>query len=347
MANEKKFLPWFRKGDRPDAKAEDTTPTLRFFFKLLKRKFGKLLSLNLMMAFMVVPLLIAALIPFMGDKVPTVAEGAYSFSAFLGISIEGSAPSVSSVLGIISEQLNVPTWTTGKTVGVLVLIGFTLLTWGWQNVGAAYNLRSLVRGDSCFLWSDYFYAIRRNLRQGFVFGLLDALCIVILVFDFIYFSLMEDVFVIGIFYIVFLVLLLLYIVMRFYIYQMMVTFDLSIFKLLKNALIFTMLGIKRNLMALLGIIVLIALNVAIIVPCLSVGFSVPIILPLFYFPALSAFIATYAAWPNIQRYMIDPYDADGNKKPVEDEPADTDEDEPSDGEENDSEVMPPLPPAAD
>lgn len=346
MANDtKKGFSLFRRGDRPDAPAEDTTPTLRFFFKLLKRKFGKILSLNLMMVFMILPILIAVMIPFLGTKTPTVAEGAFSYSALIGVSIEGSAPSVSSLLGLATEQLNVPVWTTGKVVGVVLLLLFTVVTWGWQNVGAAYNLRSLVRGDSCFLWSDYFYAIRRNLKQGLIFGILDFLFIVVLLFDFFYFSMMEDIFYIGILYVVFLVLLLLYIVMRFYIYHMMVTFDLSIKKLLKNALIFTMLGIKRNLMGLLGIVAVIALNLVIIVPCLSVGFSVPIILPLFYFPALSGFIATYAAWPNIRRYMIDPYDENGNAKAQE---ADIEEytDEEDETPEDEEATLPP-PQAAD
>ena len=313
MANTKRFS-LFRRGDRPDALAEDTTPTLGFFFKQLKRKFGKILSLNLMMVFMILPLLIAGLLLFLGTKTPTIADSAHSYSSFLGIHLRESASAtpnmaISSVLGTLTEQLNVPVWTTGKTIGFITLIVFTVITWGWQNVGSAYNLRSLVRGDSCFIWSDYFYAIRRNLKQALIFGIMDCLFLAVLLFDFFYFSSMQDVFVIGILYMIFLVLLILYIVMRFYIYHMMVTFDLSTKKLLKNALIFTMLGIKRNFMALLGIVAVIALNLLILIPCLAIGFSVPIILPLFYFPALSGFIATYAAWPNIQRYMIDPYEA--------------------------------------
>jgi uncharacterized membrane protein YesL len=324
MANDaKKGFSLFHRADRPDALAEDTTPTLGYFFKLLKRKCGKLLSLNLMMAVMILPILAAVLIPFMGGKAPTVAEGAYSYSSFLGIYLiesgEGAInPSVTSVMGLLSEQLNVPVWSTGKYVAIAVLIAVTALTWGWQNVGAAYNLRSLVRGDSCFLWSDYFYAVRRNLKQAFVFGLLDFIFLAVLLFDFFYFSVSGGT-LNGALYMIFLVLLILYIVMRFYIYHMMVTFDLSIKKLLKNALIFTMLGFKRNFMALLGIALVIVLNVLIIIPCLAVGFSVPIILPLFYFPALSGFIATYCAWPNIQRYMIDPYNADGSSSVTEDE----------------------------
>ena len=105
--------------------------------------------------------------------------------------------------------------------------------------------------------------------------------------------------------------------MRFYIYTMMITFDLSVFKLLKNALIFTVLGIKRNLMALLGIALLVVLNFAAIMLGLSVGFSAPLVFPLFYLPALLGFIATYAAYPCIKRYMIDPYESENASDPQE------------------------------
>ena len=37
----------------------------------------------------------------------------------------------------------------------------------------------------------------------------------------------------------------------------MVTFDLKIFKIIKNSLIFSLLGIKRNILAFLGIIILV------------------------------------------------------------------------------------------
>ena len=99
----------------------------------------------------------------------------------------------------------------------------------------------------------------------------------------------------------------LYFVMRLYIYPMMITFDLPIKKLLKNALIFAMLGIKRNIMALLGIVLLVVLNFFAIVWGLSIGLSVTLILPFFYLAALWGFIGVYAAYPVIQKYMIDPY----------------------------------------
>ncbi|MBE6649666.1 MAG: hypothetical protein E7614_09185, partial [Ruminococcaceae bacterium] len=38
---------------------EDTTPNLKFFFKQLARKFSKIISLNILMIFQVIPILIS------------------------------------------------------------------------------------------------------------------------------------------------------------------------------------------------------------------------------------------------------------------------------------------------
>ena len=309
--NKKRFS-FFRASDRPDAVAEDTTPTFSYFFKLLGRKFGKLMSLNLMMMVLYLPLLGILTIYLFGPKAATIDNPV--FAPLLGAMLSGETPVSSVFAGIFGDPLNVPAMSTGHVVAMLALLIVTVLTWGWQNVGATYNLRSLVRGDSCFLFSDYFYAIRRNLKQGFIFGILDFAIIALLLFDLYYFSSLAGIFVFGVMYVMMIALFVIYVFMRFYIYHMMITFDLSIRKLLKNALIFSMLGIKRNLAGFLGIALVAALNVAIIVPCLSVGFSVPLVLPLFYFPALAGFIAAYAAFPNIQRYMIDPYESSVNEE---------------------------------
>lgn len=104
-------------------------------------------------------------------------------------------------------------------------------------------------------------------------------------------------------------LCILYFFMRFYIYLLLVTFDLSIRKILKNALIFTMLGVKRNLMALLGLILitLILLSLFPIFGATPLGIAIPLILPFVFYLAITAFTTAYAAYPIIDRYMIAPY----------------------------------------
>ena len=311
MADNKRT--WFLLGrEKPDAEIEDTTPTLKYFFKLLWRKAAKLLTLNLMMVFQIIPLVVAVLVYFFGATTPTVEHAVYA--PLLGTYIAGGSPAAGTLLGVFGQQLNVPVMTTGRLIVILIMIAITLLTWGWQNVGAAYNLRSMVRGDSTFIWSDYFYAVRRNFKQGFLFGLLDLLIIAVLTYDIFYFYPLSLSLGYGLMYGIVVALAVIYLVMRFYIYPMMITFDLSIYKLLKNALLFTMLGLRRNILAVLGIALVAILNIWSITWGLSIGLSVTLILPFFYLVALIGFISMYAAYPTIKRYMIDPYETSGSSQ---------------------------------
>jgi uncharacterized membrane protein YesL len=195
------------------------------------------------------------------------------------------------------------------------LIIFHLVTYGWQKVASTYILRNLVRGDGVFLFSDYFYAIRRNLKQGFVMGILDTAAIFALVFDFIYFWNSPTTGMNNFMYIMIFALILIYGIMRFYTYLMMVTFNMKMGKILKNALIFTVLGIKRNILALLGILVLVAISVALIVFLVPMKLAFVILLPFLCLLAFCGFMYTYAAYPVLQKYMIDPV----VKKPAEED----------------------------
>ena len=86
---------------------------------------------------------------------------------------------------------------------------------------------------------------------------------------------------------------------------MMVTFDLSIFKLFKNSMIFAFLGFKRNFLALLGIGFVVFINLLLFsTPILmGLGIALPFVLTL----GICTYIAAYAAWPKIKQIMIDPY----------------------------------------
>ena len=99
---------------------------------------------------------------------------------------------------------------------------------------------------------------------------------------------------------------------------MLINFDLSIRKIFKNALIFTALGFKRNILASLWIVLIAAINIALALVALPANIIVPLILPLVYFAAFALFTSTYAAYPIIKKYMIDPYyDENGNPRPTE------------------------------
>lgn len=287
---------------------EDTTPTLKYFFKLLWRRFPRLLSLNLMMLFQILPILIALLIYMWSDTTPS--QSSNLFAPLYGVSLISQSPSVSVWLSTLNIQTFVPVQTLPNIISYVVLFIVTAVTWGWQQVGATYNLRSMVRHEPVYLWSDYFYAIKRNWKQALIVGIIDFVVLFLLVFDYLYFYMITGSFAIDFMFFVIFALIILYSIMRFYLYLMLITFDLNTLKLFKNALIFSVLGIKRNVMALLGIILMVVLNLLLIIGGLSVGLATPIILPFFYLLAFSGFMAAYAAYPVIKKYMIDPYGYD-------------------------------------
>ncbi|MBR0303233.1 MAG: hypothetical protein IJQ80_05240, partial [Clostridia bacterium] len=127
---------------------------------------------------------------------------------------------------------------------------------------------------------------------------------VLLVYDIIFFR--TNIAAGGIisgFYFMSFAMVLIYFFMRMYIYPMLITFDLSIFKMFKNAILFTVLGIKRNLVCFVAIALVIGINYALFVVFMPIG----VILPFIFTIALCKFIMNYCSYPVIKKYMIDPY----------------------------------------
>ncbi len=298
-------------------KKEDKTPNLKRFFKILGRRFWKLVSLNLMMFVMVVPLIVMLVLYLGTRQTPTATTPI--FSTLYGANLIQSSTESTMLLDIFGAQLNIPVYSVGSYIGIGICILFTAITFGWQNVGATYILRSMVRGEPVFLFSDYFYAVKRNFKQGFWLGLIDVIIISLLFFDLAYFWNMVGSFWLNVGFYAVCAMMILYFFMRFYLYLMLVTFDLSLKKLFKNALIFTTLGIKRNLMATLGMIILVAFNVVLMAVMAPINIVLPFIMPAFYLLSFCAFCSTYAAYPVIERYMIEPYENKAEEEEITEE----------------------------
>lgn len=295
---------------------EDRKPTLAFFFKLYFRKFTQLLQLNVIMLLMVVPLVVVLFMFLLGEKSPSSTE--YLYAPLYGMSV--SAPSlvpVTSLLDLVSLQMDLPVSSPFMNILTICIVVVLAIAWGWLNTGAAYVLRGLFRGDPVFVFSDFFYGVKKNFKQAFFLGLIDFVCIAVLAIDFIYFFNNGGTFGLDFMYFAIFALVLIYLAMRFYMYLLLVTFELKSFKILKNSLIFSVLGLKRNVLAFLGIVLLLALHIALLVVFLPVGISIPLVLPFVYILATFGFISTYAAYPVIEKYMITPYKSEEAEEPTE------------------------------
>ena len=102
----------------------------------------------------------------------------------------------------------------------------------------------------------------------------------------------------------------------------MVTFKLSVFKILKNSLIFSLIGFKRNILAFLGIIICIFIVLLFLLG--SGGILVPLAVaaPLAILFSTMAFMKVYASYFKIKDIMIDPYLREHPEECKEEQPDD-------------------------
>lgn len=290
--------------DGKGVKKEPEGPkNLKNFFKHFKSKFTRLMSVNMFIVLGNFPIFFLML-AFSGNLDTPSTSPAYDlFAPVYGVLSHDLNPVSAALHGIFGTQAQIgfPTVWTYIFYGLSALVIFTF---GYVNTGTTYILRNMIKGEPIFMWSDFWYAIKRNKRQGLILGIVDLLVSFLCVYDIIFFyfntgvsPIMNFMFYASIF------ISILWFWMRFYMYIVMVTFDLSIFKILKNALIFSLVGIKRNIMATLGIVSMVFITYYLMIVALPIGIIIPFVL-LF---ADCAFMSCYAAFPKIKEIMIDPY----------------------------------------
>ena len=210
-------------------------PNLASMPKFYFRNFTRLLSLNfLMLPIFLVPL---ALVYIYIIAPTTPSATSILYTTLYGSHLLGESSAWTSLLGSYGIQMNLPTFSPAVIWLMLGLGVLLAVIWGWINIGATYCTRNMLKGDPVFITSDFFYAIKRNLWTGLVLGLIDFGIIAILLIDFVYFSRVGGTFMLDSFYYVTCGLCIIYFFMRFYIYLMLVTFDIKIKKIFKNALI--------------------------------------------------------------------------------------------------------------
>ena len=297
-----------RDGKGLSKNSQEKVGGLKKFFISFKDNFGKITTLNIFMVIGNFPLifLIATLAGVTKEK--TLIPAFDVFQNLAGY-FANSAPSAHSMALFAQEGLQTviyrPTIMTYVFYG---LAAITLFTFGLVNVGSAYILRNIAKGDPVFIWSDFWYAVKRNWKQALPFGMIDVAINFILIWN-IYSMFMSSngsYFTSSMFWCN-IVLFVLYFVMRYYVYVQMVTFNLTVFKILKNALIFSLLGFKRNLMALLGILVGLLIELMCIIGAGGILLPFGIALPFLILLSAFSYMKVYAAYFKIKEVMIDPY----------------------------------------
>lgn len=189
---------------------------------------------------------------------------------------------------------------------VYVLLCIPVVTCGLADVGLTYVTRNFARETHAFVPSDMFDIIRKTWKKALPMGILGILIFAICIFD-IFFFWQTSTGWLGLIglsasFLIFMIVDFMF----YYIYMMMITFHFTFKQLLKNAFSFAVVGIKRNL--LIGVILLLLYVIGGLI--LFIPVAGPVLLMLIYiflFPAFRSLLIQFTIFPVVKKFIIDPY----------------------------------------
>jgi len=207
---------------------EDMPPKSKFivFFEVLGRKFWKLGWLNILYFLISIPILFLLYMVVVGYLSPLIE----SVSKIQGIK------DIKTLQSILLLALT-----------VTFLSGFMFFGIGPTSAGFTYVVRNFAREEHAWVSGDFFEHMKKNIKEGFLAFLIDIIVIIIFGVNMWYYSHMSAQYTIaGIVKYLILFIFLIYMMMHIYVYPMMVTYNLKVRHIYKNAFIFTVLKLPHT-----------------------------------------------------------------------------------------------------
>ena len=196
---------------------------------------------------------------------------------------------------------------------VYMIISIPLVTNGLANVGISHVVRNTARDKHSFGLSDFFETIKKNWKQGLIVGIINTIATIAIIFDLTFFLNSEGTFgTVGLGISMFISLV--FAIMNFYIWTMMITFSFKISQLYKNSFKFVFINFWKNLLCLVLVAATLLFYVLIfyVVSLLSaniipLAIALEFILFVTTYPCFSHLMIQYFVFPQLKKYIIDPY----------------------------------------
>lgn len=195
---------------------------------------------------------------------------------------------------------------------IYVLFCLPVVTFGPATAALAHVSRKFYLEKPFFLWHEFFEAFKKNFKQSVGIGIVDVAVVALIVYALNFYDIrvqtasndMGSYVLMGL-----TVAIAVYtLISHFYIYLQIVSLNLRMKGVVKNALILSVIGIKSNIIALLVSVVFLTVFI------LFFPYST-IALPFIPF-AWCQLLITFCAYPVIQKHIINPYyEAKGEKNP--------------------------------
>lgn len=239
--------------NKPGKGVDENAPQKRSFFRfweLLRRKFGKLVKINLIYALALIPtfilgLFLAGFITSPILSADSVREMILSVASQFSESMNLEAPEMADKICIILDS-----------IGRVVISFLFASLWGMgpATAGATIIWRNFSREEHAWLWSDFKDSFKDNFKQAAIVFLIDAVAWIVFCFAIVVYASAPGL--LGVLQYFVWIIVIIYTMMHFYLYPMMVTFDLSLKDLYKNALIFALGKLPSNLLVLVLVLLI-------------------------------------------------------------------------------------------
>ena len=186
-----------------------------------------------------------------------------------------------------------------------ILLILSILAYGPTKCGITYVLRNYSRQTHSWI-SDIWDKAKENWKQGMLFGLVDCLLAVLIIFNMTYQPSAEISQIVQISKYLTLLLAMFYIFMRKYIYLMIVTVRLNLRSLIKNAWLLAFIGIFRNFFSGLANLLLWIVTYLLIM-VVHPFFEILLVGLLIY--SFTNFLSISACYPLVDKYLVQPITA--------------------------------------
>lgn len=256
------------------------SPGIVVFFQVFFRKFWKLIQVNLLFVLFNIPALAAMLVAVM-FLFPSQVSDDIVLDLFFRLSIG------------------------------FVLVAIPITTVGPAQAGFTYILRNYAREEHAFIWYDFKENAKKNLKQSLIISAVDFAMVVIFGFVINFYLKYPEggsltAFAAGIAIISFVFFL----IMHIYIYPMLVTFNLTVKQIYKNAFIFSIVSLIPNLL-------IIILCIALVLLTFFFNTYIGILLYVFITSSLVGLILNSYAWPKLKKYMVDKINQNDTKNEIQ------------------------------
>ena len=200
------------------------------------------------------------------------------------------------------------------------IFSLPVITNGLAAAGITNVTRNIARDKHSFGTSDFLETIKKNWKQALPAGIINTFIYIILGFDIYFFYTASEGIMATVGLGISLCMLFIFTVMQYYIWTLIITFKFSLKQVYKNSFKFVFINMKMNLLCFFAILLVYAVNIALVF--LLQSYFLPVItfellLYVLLFPSFRYLLVQYCTFPSIKKYIIDPYYAEHPDEDIE------------------------------